>query len=359
MPLENDRSRTPGQKARWRGGKRSIVVAWKARAAEPQVAKSDHLYRRTANRILDAIEALEPGDPAPSEAVLTTLCGVSRSPVRAALQHLIQNGVLAVHGNERIVARKPLESDRFDETQVHSPADHVESVFMELVLRQDLLPGQRFTEAELARRADTSTAVVREYLIRLSRFGVIRKRPRGSWTLMAFDAAFANELADMRYILEMTAIDAFASLGADHPVWAEVERMIGRHKELASQIDERFHDFSALDQDFHAMIIGAKRNRFFSDMFDVMTLIFHYHYQWGKVGEKERNKVAVNEHLGILDALAARDIATAKDRLAAHLAVARRTLLHAISPSSRPNGPGNLPIAALPRMAEVGTAAEN
>ncbi len=316
------------------------------------MAKSDHLYRRTANRILEALESLEPGEPAPSEAMLTQLCGVSRSPVRAALQHLVQNGVLVQRGHERVLARVPTAEDRFDETLVHSPADHVETVFMDMVLQQELSPGERFTEAELARRANTSTAVVREYLIRLSRFGVIRKRPRGSWTLMAFDAAFANELADMRYILEMAAIEAFAGLSLSDPIWGEIDAMIQRHEEFAADFEARFHTFSSLDQEFHRLIIAAKHNRFFADMFDVTTLIFHYHFQWGKVAEKERNAVAIAEHLDILRALRAHDFARARENLARHLAVARNTLLHSVDPEVRADLPPGGPTAALPRLTD-------
>jgi len=62
----------------------------------------------------------------------------------------------------------------------------------------------------------------------------------------------------------------------------------------------------------------------------VIAMIFHYHYQWNKVGERERNSVAVAEHLTYIDALKSRDRKRLQEACEAHLASARTTLLQSL-----------------------------
>ena len=68
-------------------------------------------------------------------------------------------------------------------------------------------------------------------------------------------------------------------------------------------------------------------NRFIADFYDVIAMIFHYHYQWNKHDERQRNEVAIREHLTYIDALLSRNPAMVELACRAHLASARETLL--------------------------------
>jgi DNA-binding GntR family transcriptional regulator len=59
-------------------------------------------------------------------------------------------------------------------------------------------------------------------------------------------------------------------------------------------------------------------------------LIFHYHYQWNKADERERNAVAITEHLDYMKALQTRDPKRIEAACRKHLASARETLLRSI-----------------------------
>jgi len=59
-------------------------------------------------------------------------------------------------------------------------------------------------------------------------------------------------------------------------------------------------------------------------------LIFHYHYQWNKADERERNAVAIAEHLEYMKALQTRDPKRIEAACRKHLASARDTLLRSI-----------------------------
>jgi DNA-binding GntR family transcriptional regulator len=82
-----------------------------------------------------------------------------------------------------------------------------------------------------------------------------------------------------------------------------------------------------LDSRFHSFINRAVPNRFIDGFSDINALIFHYHYQWNKVDERQRNEVALTEHLTYIDALVTRNPSIIELACRAHLASARETLL--------------------------------
>jgi hypothetical protein len=98
-----------------------------------------------------------------------------------------------------------------------------------------------------------------------------------------------------------------------------------------SVLEQRFHDFSDLDSRFHRLINSAAPNRFIDDFYDIITLIFHYHYQWNKQDECKRNEVAIHEHLTYIEALLSRNISMVDLACRAHLASAKETLIRSTS----------------------------
>ncbi len=113
--------------------------------------------------------------------------------------------------------------------------------------------------------------------------------------------------------------------------WKVLKDLEGEHRKLLLEIKDRYHDFSDLDERFHRLINDASRNRFMADFYDIISLIFHYHYQWRKADEKERNAVAIREHLDYIDALLTRNPDRIEAACRRHLRSARNTLLASIS----------------------------
>ena len=72
-------------------------------------------------------------------------------------------------------------------------------------------------------------------------------------------------------------------------------------------------------------------NRFVDDFYELVSLIFHFHYRWKKTDERERNEVAAREHLRVIQALQAEDAPAARAAMKAHLKSARRTLLGSVA----------------------------
>jgi DNA-binding GntR family transcriptional regulator len=198
-------------------------------------------------------------------------------------------------------------------------------------LRDNARPGTAINELELARQVGVATTGIREFLNRFQRFGLIEKRPNAGWVFKGFTPNFALELFEIREMFELRSARAFASLPETSPLWDQLASLRGEHVILLSEIDSRYHDFSNLDSRFHRLINAAAPNRFIDDFYDVITLIFHYHYQWNKQDERQRNEVAVREHLTYIEALISRNDSIVELACHAHLASAKETLLRSTS----------------------------
>jgi DNA-binding GntR family transcriptional regulator len=128
-------------------------------------------------------------------------------------------------------------------------------------------------------------------------------------------------------MFELRSALAFAMLRPDDAIWQRLAALETEHRALLTQIDQRFQDFSDLDNRFHRLVNAAAPNRFIEDFYEIITLIFHYHYQWNKQDERQRNEVAVGEHLHYIAALRSRDVHKIEAACRKHLTSAKTTLL--------------------------------
>ena len=301
------------------------------------MAKLPTTARRSANLLLRHVaDHLAVGDPLPTELRMTALGQGSRSAIRSALAHFVDRGLIKGM-KERYLLRKPVHDDYFDVSELHSNTESLQQVFMERIYQRDLSPGAEFSEAELSRLSGTSTTAVREFLIAFSRHGLIEKNPRGGWRLCAFDPSYAEELAEAREMFELKAIEKIGRLAPDDPAFARLAALLERHEVLGAAPPSSEADFPALDRDFHGFLIETLENRFAAGLNDVVSMVFHYHYQWDKRDEIPRNRHALQEHLAILRALVARDVPAALAAMRTHQQSAHATMLNSIGSRERGN----------------------
>lgn len=291
--------------------------------------KTDTLFKRTYNDALDLLQKVPPGACLPSEAQLCLALDVSRTTVRKVLRALAEAGLISDPTTKRRMPKASDGSPRYQVSETISQSQRFEQEFMAYILRGNARPGTFLNELDLARRFGVATTMVREFLNRFQRVGLIDKRPNGGWVFKGFTARFATELFEIREMFELRSARLLAGLPADAPIWSELTALRDAHLALLTRIDVDYGQFPALDSAFHRLINAAHPNRFIEGFFDVITLIFHYHYQWNKVDERERNAAALTEHLAYIDALLSRDPARVEAACKAHLASARHTLLRA------------------------------
>ena len=293
--------------------------------------KTDTVFKRAFNDALDLVSELADDEPLPAENILTARLGVSRTTVRKVFSMLTERGVLAGRGTHRTVRTARAAALRFPDSETIPMAAKVEKLFMEWMLRDNTRPGATINELELARRFGVATSGIREFLNRFQRFGLIEKRPNAGWVTKGFTGDFAIELFEIREMFELRSARAYAALPQNSPLWRQIEALRGEHVSLLSEIESRYHDFSDLDSRFHRLINAAAPNRFIDGFYDIITLIFHYHYQWNKRDERQRNEVAIREHLTYIEALLSRNVAMIELACRAHLASAKETLIRSTS----------------------------
>ncbi|MBG1230755.1 GntR family transcriptional regulator [Aestuariivirga litoralis] len=292
--------------------------------------RSETVFKQTFNRALDSLSSAELKSAVASENILKQSLKASRTTVRKVLDEMQKRKIVAGVSGDRFVVRKPKKSDYFPDIETVATSAQVESKFMDWILRGDRKGGDVVNGLELARQFGVSTNAIREYLNRFSRFGLIERRPNSSWIIRGFTKEFALELFEVRELFETRSAMAFATQSENSPVWKTLRKLESEHRVLLRNISSRYHDFSGLDERFHRLINNASNNRFIVDFYDIISLIFHYHYQWNKVDEKQRNRAAILEHLEYIEALLSRDPKRIELACKSHLNSARKTLLASI-----------------------------
>jgi DNA-binding GntR family transcriptional regulator len=301
--------------------------------------KTDAVFKRAFNDAVELIADLGDGGSLPSEYALVAKLGVSRTTVRKVISTLSARGIVTVSRGERVVRGRSESMQRFPEAETFSSASQVEKRFMEWMLRDNARPGTAINELDLARQFGVATTGIREFLNRFQRFGLIEKRPNSHWVLKGFTPGFALELFEVREMFELRSARAFAALPSDSLLRRQMETVRDEHLLLLREIEHRFHDFSDLDSRFHRLINSAATNQFIDNFNDIFTMIFHYHYQWNKRDERQRNEVAIREHLTYIEALLSGSIAMTELACRAHLASARETLIRSTSGDDRASPP--------------------
>lgn len=288
--------------------------------------KNSAVFKRSYNRCLDLLAECRIGGAIGSEPQLSRELEVSRTTVRAVQARLEAQGIIGATHN-RILLRAPVPADYFKRDEAEPTAEMVERHFMSWMLSPECRPGQTINGIELARQFGVSGSAVRDCLNRFAHLGLLARQTSGRWQAVGLDFDFVTELFDMREMMEFRAVERFVRLPDDNPIWDQLAMLADEHRRLDARIETHFKEFSELDERFHLLIGSVSRNRFFDNSRGAMSLIFHYHYQWNKRDEKERNHVAVHEHLACIEGLQSRDLARAHEACHAHLKTARRTLL--------------------------------
>jgi DNA-binding GntR family transcriptional regulator len=317
------------------------------RAKEEPGMKLDTVYKKAFNDVLQHVETFELASPLESENVLANKFEVSRTTIRKILVAMRERRILGLDGSKHRVASLPTIQDYFPASETTPTFDRVEKRFMEWMLRGNVKPGDYINGLELARQFNVSPSGVREYLNRFSRFRLIEKRPNSGWVFHGFTTGFALELMQVRELFEMSSARIFATLPKTSDSWNRLENIAREHRWLLENIQSRYQDFSDLDERFHRLVNDASSNRFFVGFYDIISLIFHYHYQWNKIDERERNITAIREHIAYIDALFSGDLARIERACGQHMESARKTLLTSIasatpiaetSPNASPHG---------------------
>jgi len=299
---------------------------------EKRMSRSQNLRQNVINQMLEAIARGHIRSPLPPQAALAEMFNISRTTVRHTLHHLHLRGVLEKVEETWVIVRAPDEEDGFSDLTlpIDQQALQFEQAFFNLINQRQLVPGDSFTELQLAQRVKVSPVVVREFLLRFMRYNLLEPVKRGQWRMKKFDQDYAAKLFELREMLETHALTRFLNLAADDERWMQARDLLDRHRTLRDTIASNYRQFAALDKEMHTLILSAANNPFFNQSLEIISVIFHSHYQWDESDLKQRNIVALEEHMAILTALISRQDVDALCALHAHLATARTSMIRSL-----------------------------
>ncbi|MBK4724962.1 GntR family transcriptional regulator [Pantoea agglomerans] len=182
-----------------------------------------------------------------------------------------------------------------------------------------LMPGDRFSESEVAERMDVSRTPVRQALFRLEREGYVEVWFRSGWQVRQFDFEYFEELYDLRTVLECEAVKRLCCLPSDACA-ALLMRL------TCFWIDEpRLEDGIAVslhDEAFHMALVAAAGNseiaRIHSELTEKIRIIRRLDFT-----REDRISATYNEHARILRAVLHQHSEEAQRILTDHIAVSR------------------------------------
>jgi GntR family transcriptional regulator, trigonelline degradation regulator len=194
------------------------------------------------------------------------------------------------------------------------------------IVEQRLLPGQRLVERELVEQTGVSRTTIREVLRELAAEGLVATIPNKGTVVASLSPERANELYEVRAVLESLAVRQFAERADDaHRValrtaFEGIEAAVGAphegHALLAAK--KRFYDalFDGADNVTIAEIVEGLQTR--------VTFL-----RATSLAKPGRPAQTVEEVRAIVDALEAGDADAAAEACAFHVRQAAHTVLSA------------------------------
>lgn len=188
-----------------------------------------------------------------------------------------------------------------------------------------LKPGERVTEAGLAKWLSVSRTPVREAIFRLESEGLLTRLPRQGLTVRQLNYQEVVELYAMREVLEGTA----ARFAASHASEAEIDTLadIVASERASPPPDPK--QAAQLNKQFHSVIYRAAHNRYLLESLralgDAMTLLGST-----TLALPGRHSEALDEHDAIVAAIRARDADAAEAAARAHIKAAKRNRIRII-----------------------------
>jgi DNA-binding GntR family transcriptional regulator len=124
-----------------------------------------------------------------------------------------------------------------------------------------LVPGDRFSEAELGARLGVSRTPVREALFRLRNEGLLDVESKSGWFVRPIDFGKLEQLYDLRVLLETASVARLCALAEEASDLAALKKVwLVPAAERLTNSDDQGREVGALDEQFHATLVRAAGN---------------------------------------------------------------------------------------------------
>jgi DNA-binding GntR family transcriptional regulator len=206
--------------------------------------------------------------------------------------------------------------------------DQVRAQIKDLILTNQLRPGQPVVIDRLASELGVSHTPVREALVMLEHDGWVTMRPYENPRIAVVDATYVSEAWDMRALLEGWGIDRATQVVTDEAL-DTMERQLDIARQEA--LDSRFETHLQTDIDLHGLIQQAADNRLYERL---ARLVSDQSIRARSLVEAIASPTEVleiiGEHRALVKALRSRDAGVARRCLLDHLEAGRQRTLAAL-----------------------------
>lgn len=279
--------------------------------------------RRLANQILDLVRdaKFEIGHHL-REQQLSDMLGVSRTPVRAALNLLAERGIVEAKKNHGFFLKA--QQVMLHRTEVEIPVTADQELYARLV--EDRLSGElgdSITQVEIARRYKVDRPLLQRTLTHLVNDGLLSRNHGRGWTFRpTLDSQGAlRDSYDYRSTLEPAGL-LLSSFQFDASLLerSRLEHLyLEGHPDIAN-VDPR--QLFETDAQFHEMIASFSGNMFFLQAIQQQNRLRRL-LEFGGYSNRRRVKDWCREHLDIMSAILQGENARASGLMQSHLLAAR------------------------------------
>lgn len=207
------------------------------------------------------------------------------------------------------------------------PLNLAERIYQQLkndIFDFQLLPGDRFSENEIARRMQASRTPVREALYRLERDGFVQVNFRSGWQVRPFDFRYFEDLYDVRTLLEVAAVKRLCG----H--MNIKEQLAGLITLWCCQESQRLNDSTLLaemDEDFHFSLLELSGNQ---EMAAIHRMVCERLRIIRRLDFTQEGRIAAtyDEHSHILNLMLNGNAEDAANFLSRHIEISKNTVRH-------------------------------
>ncbi len=202
-------------------------------------------------------------------------------------------------------------------------AERVYAQIKQLIFDFELLPGDRFSESDLANRVQVSRTPLRQALQRLQREGFLKVFPKSGWQVSPLNFDAFDELYDLRVLLECHAVARLCELEERPTLKGLAEVWLAKPGERQTA----FVTVDRLDEQFHAALVKAAGNgemvRVHADITERIRIIRRLDFT-----KPARVEATYDEHARIIHAITKRRVDEAQRLLKAHVAQSKAEVRH-------------------------------
>jgi DNA-binding GntR family transcriptional regulator len=218
----------------------------------------------------------------------------------------------------------PLKKTKAKTRAVENLSARVYNQIKNLILCNEIMPGQKLHHQQLSERLGVSRTPVREALTRLVQEGYVSFLPNRGFTCKEIRKQEAEELYELREALEAFAVERAIARLTDHALAQLRDRM----NAYGRDVEQRFsRERLVYDQDVHLQIAALAGNETLKNTLSHVFERIVLKRRTDGLYDPARGIAAHQEHLRLLDAMERRDAVAAIAILRSHIQVGKQNVM--------------------------------